>query len=129
MLPYNAKLTERSRQLRKNMTDAEMILWSKIKMKQLNGYQFLRQKPIGGYIIDFFCMKAKLVIEIDGGQHFLEDIVDYDKHRDKYLKSLGLTVLRFTNNDIQENIEGVMDIILENLRTKSPLIPLYKRGK
>ena len=83
MLPYNAKLKERSRQLRKNMTDAEIILWSKIRMKQLNGFQFFRQKPVGGYIADFFCMKAKLVIEVDGGQHYAEDVANYDKSRDK----------------------------------------------
>ncbi len=129
MLSYDAKLKGRSRQLRRNMTDAEIILWSKIRMKQLNGYQFFRQKPIGRYIADFFCMKVKLVIEIDGGQHFLTDIVEYDESRDKYLESLGLTVLRFTNTEIKENIEGVIDVILENLKAKSPLVPLYKRGK
>jgi very-short-patch-repair endonuclease len=111
------------------MTDAEIILWSKLRMKQLKGFQFFRQKPIGGYIADFFCMKAKIVIEIDGGQHFLDDVVEYDKSRDERLKSLGLKVLRFTNSEVKENIEGVIDIILDNLKAKSPLIPLYKRGK
>ncbi len=129
MLPYNAKLFERSRKLRKTMTDAEIILWSKIRMKQLKGFQFLRQKPVGGYIADFFCLKAMLVIEIDGSQHFSKDAALYDKSRDETLKSLGLTVLRFTNIDVRENIEGVTEIILENLEAKSPLVPLFKRGK
>jgi very-short-patch-repair endonuclease len=98
-------------------------------MKQLKGFQFFRQKPIGGYIADFFCMKAKLVIEIDGGHHFLKDAADYDQTRDERLKSLGLMVLRFTNTEVKENIEGVIETILDNLKAKSPLVPLYKRGK
>jgi very-short-patch-repair endonuclease len=129
VLPYNAKLVERSRKLRKHMTDTEIILWSKLRMKQLNGFRFYRQKPIDGYIADFFCMKAKLVIEIDGGQHFEEKAIEYDKKRDKKLKDIGLTILRFNNIDIKENIEGVIDVILDNLKSKSPLVPLYKRGK
>jgi very-short-patch-repair endonuclease len=74
-------------------------------------------------------MKAKLVIEIDGGQHFSEDIINYDQTRDKKLQSLGLKVLRFNNTEVLKNIDGVIDIILDNLETKSPLVPLYKRGK
>jgi very-short-patch-repair endonuclease len=111
------------------MTDAEVILWSKLRMKQLKNFHFFRQKPISGYIVDFFCMKAKLVIEIDGGQHFSEDIINYDQTRDKKLQSLGLKVLRFNNTEVLKNIDGVIDIILDNLETKSPLVPLYKRGK
>lgn len=129
MLSYNAKLLKRSRELRKQMTDTEIILWSKLRMKQPGGFQFLRQKPIGGYIVDFFCMKAKLVIEVDGGQHYEEDKKAYDISRDNKFKSLGLTVLRFTNTEINENIDGVVEKILDNLQAKSPLVPLYERGK
>jgi len=111
------------------MTDTEIILWSKIRMKQLKGFQFFRQKPIKGYIADFLCMKAKLVVEVDGGQHYTEETIKYDQARDQKFKSLGLTVLRFTNVDIKENIEGVVEVILNNLEAKSPLVPLYKRGK
>jgi very-short-patch-repair endonuclease len=129
VLPYNAKLLGRSRDLRKHMTDAEIILWSKLRMKQMNGFQFFRQKPIGGYIADFFCMKAKLVIEVDGGQHYLKKTMGYDRTRDQKLQDLGLTILRFTNVDIKENIDGVIEVILNSLKAKSPLVPLYKRGK
>lgn len=129
MLPYNAKLLSRARELRKHMTDTEIILWSKIRMKQLKGFQFFRQRPIKGYIADFFCGKAKLVVEVDGGQHYTEETIKYDQARDLKFKSLGLTVLRFTNVDIKENIEGVVEVILDNLQAKSPLVPLYKRGK
>jgi very-short-patch-repair endonuclease len=98
-------------------------------MKQLKGFQFNRQKPIGGYIADFFCMRAKLVIEVDGGQHYEKNNLDYDKARDNKFLALGLTTLRFTNIDIKENIDGVIQVILNNLEAKSPLIPLYERGK
>ncbi|MGP8081089.1 MAG: endonuclease domain-containing protein [Dehalococcoidales bacterium] len=104
-----------SRELRKNMTDAEIILWSKLRMKQLNNCQFYRQKIIGEYIVDFFCPKYKLVIEVDGGQHYSDEKLSADKNRDETLRSLGLKVLRFTNVDIFKNIEGVVIRILEYL--------------
>ena len=71
------------------MTDSERKLWSKIRRKQLKGFQFLRQRPIGNYIVDFSCPEAKLVIEVDGGQHFTETGIEKDNSRDKYLNSLG----------------------------------------
>jgi very-short-patch-repair endonuclease len=112
---YNRKLKKISQELRKSMTDAERLLWSKLRMKQLKGLMFSRQKPLGGYIADFYCHRAKLIIEVNGGQHFKDDNREYDRTRDEYLKSMGLTVLRFTNNDILDNIEGVVDIIEQKL--------------
>jgi very-short-patch-repair endonuclease len=97
------------------MTDAEIILWSKIRMKQLNNSQFYRQKIIGNYIVDFFCPKYHLIIEVDGGQHYSDEMLNADRDRDETLRSMGLTVLRFTNVDIFKNIEGVVPRILENL--------------
>ncbi len=111
MLPYNRNLKQYSRQLRENMTDAERRLWVKIRMKQLKGYQFYRQKPVGDYIVDFFCPRAKLVIEIDGSQHFSDETSQYDRVRDEYMSSLGLRVLRFTNTEVLGNIEGVVESI------------------
>jgi very-short-patch-repair endonuclease len=73
MLSYEENLKKPSRQLRHNMTNTERFLWSKLKMKQLNGYQFYKQKPIGNYIVDFYCPAAKMVIEVDGGQHFSDE--------------------------------------------------------
>jgi very-short-patch-repair endonuclease len=108
MLPYNENLKQRARQLRNNMTDAERYLWAKIRMRQLKGYQFYRQKPIGDYIIDFFCPRAKLVVEVDGSQHFSDETTEYDRIRDEYMRSLGLKVLRFTNTEVMTNIEGVI---------------------
>jgi very-short-patch-repair endonuclease len=97
------------------MTDAERRLWSAIRMKQIEGVRFYRQKPVGDYIVDFYCPKAKLVIEVDGGQHFSGEQLENDKNRDAYLLSLGLKVLRFNNNEVLKNLEGVVEVILENL--------------
>jgi len=125
MLPYNEKLKEISRQLRENMTDAERCLWAKIRMKQLQGYQFYRQKPIGDYIVDFFCPRARLVIELDGSHHLVGEMIEYDRIRDDYLSSLGLRVLRFTNTDVLTNIEGVV----ENIENEIPLSPPFSKGE
>jgi very-short-patch-repair endonuclease len=111
MLPYNKNLKQHSRQLRENMTDAEKHLWAKIRMKQLKGRQFYRQKPIGDYIVDFYCPKAKLAIEIDGSQHLSGEMTSYDRIRDEYLSSLGLRVLRFSNTDVLKHVEEVVESI------------------
>lgn len=115
MLLYNGKLKQYSRKLRSCMTDAERRLWSKLRMRQLNNAQFYRQKPIGNYIADFYCPEAKLVIEVDGGQHFTDEVRRYDEERDRCLCSLGLRVLRFSDTEVLKNIEGVVQVIVENL--------------
>ena len=118
-------LKQYSRQLRENMTDAERQLWAKIRVKQLKGHQFYRQKPIGDYIVDFFCPRAKLAIEIDGSHHLVGETIEYDRIRDDYLSSLGLRVLRFSNTDVLTNIEGVAKRIEE----KIPLNPPFSKGE
>ena len=99
------------------MTDAEKLLWSKVRRKQFRGHQFYRQRIIGNYIVDFYCPKSKLVIETDGGQHYSEVGVDTDRLRDNYITDLGLRVLRFTNLDVLQNIEGILEHINENLKS------------
>ena len=89
------------------MTDAEKRLWSKIRMRQMGGYQFYRQRAIGNYIVDFYCPKAKLVLEVDGGQHYSDEQIEIDKKRSSYLNKLGLKVMRFTNLDVLNNIDVV----------------------
>ena len=111
MLPYNESLKEYSRKLRRNMTDAEKLLWSKLRGRQLKGFQFNRQKPIGNYIVDFYCRKAKLVIEVEGSQHYQHDGREKDKVRDAYMSQLGLRVLRFSDRDVLVNIDGVFEVI------------------
>ncbi len=111
MLNYNKNLMELARELRKNMTDAEKLLWSRISRRQVSGYQFYRQRIIGDYIVDFYCPVARLVIEIDGGQHYHGEGRESDKTRDSQLANIGLKVLRFSNLDVLKNI----DIVLENI--------------
>lgn len=97
------------------MTDAERLLWSRIRRKQLKGYQFYRQKIIDNYIVDFYCPKTKLIIELDGGQHYEEQGLKRDKKRDAYLKNIGLKVLRFSDRDVFKNLNGVLQRIYEDL--------------
>jgi very-short-patch-repair endonuclease len=127
VLPYNKNLKNLARNLRKNMTDAERRLWSKIRRKQLKEFQFYRQKNIGDYIVDFYCPAAKLIIEIDGGQHYSEENIVKDEARDSFLNDLGFRVFRFSNSDVFNNIEGVVTKIYNHLK-KSPLPPFKKGG-
>ena len=115
MLPYNKSLKHYSRELRKDMTDAEKLLWSRIRRKQLKGCQFYRQKIIGNYIVDFYCSKSRMVIEIDGGQHYSIEGREKDRTRDGYMASNGIKVLRFSDRDVLENLNGVMEKIWSEL--------------
>ncbi|MFH1245190.1 MAG: DUF559 domain-containing protein [Candidatus Omnitrophota bacterium] len=115
MLHYDKWLKQYSRQLRKNMTNTETVLWSKLRGKQLKGYPFYRQKPIGNFIVDFYCPKGKLIIELDGGQHYSEGGKAKDQERDKYLEGTGLSILRFSDREVFENISGVLEKIWSRL--------------
>jgi very-short-patch-repair endonuclease len=118
---------ERARRLRKNMTDAERALWRYLRLRQLDGYKFRRQVPIGPYIADFVCLKAMLVIEVDGGQH--ADAVAYDSRRDEFMRGQGYGILRFWNNEVLSNIAGVWDVIASEIdarhRAAAPPIPTF----
>lgn len=105
-LPYKRKLTNLARQNRSNPSPAEKKIWYEVLCrKQLKGYKFTRQKPLGGYIVDFYCSKLQLVIEIDGDSH--TENKEYDKTRTEVLSQLGLRVLRYTNHGVCNNIEAV----------------------
>jgi very-short-patch-repair endonuclease len=108
MQPYNQKLIINSRTLRSEMTDAEQLLWKRVRFKQVRGLPFYRQKPLLAFIVDFYCPKAKLVIELDGSQHFEEAHRVADAERDGALTGLGLRVLRFDNRQVLTEIESVM---------------------
>jgi very-short-patch-repair endonuclease len=97
------------------MTDAERLLWSQVRRKQLNNYQFYRQKNLGNYIVDFYCPAGKLIIELDSGQHYTEKGMKKDEIRDHYLDSLGFTVLRFSDREVLKNLEGVIEKIHDHL--------------
>lgn len=132
MKPYNNNLKQASRNLRNNMTDAEKLLWSRLRNKQILGLQFYRQKPILNFIVDFYCPAANLVIECDGGQHFTQEGLEADLIRDEALAQLGLKVLRFDNGQVMGQIDDVVEVIyrycLEVLSKESPKIPLFQRG-
>jgi len=102
-------MKERARSLRKRLTDAERLLWSRLRNHQLAGYKIRRQQVMGVYIVDFVCLEPKLIIELDGGQHATQ--IEYDAKRSSYLNSLGFKVLRFWNNDVLSNLESVLESI------------------
>lgn len=104
---------QRSRQLRRNMTDAERLLWRALRKEQAGGYKFRRQHPCRRFILDFGCLDAKLIIEVDGGQH--SEQAEYDQERVIWLEEQGFRVLRFWNNDVLSNTEAVRQTIWQAL--------------
>jgi very-short-patch-repair endonuclease len=125
------KAVQRARELRKNPTDTERKLWHHIRDKQLDNFRFRRQRPIGKYIVDFICLEANLVIELDGGQH--AEQLQYDAERTKYLTAQGLHVLRYWNNDVMQNIAGVLEDIrtalIQRVSLSTPSRPSPREGK
>jgi very-short-patch-repair endonuclease len=111
MLSYNPNLKERARTLRSDMTEGEMRLWACLRRKQVEGVPFYRQKPIGEYIADFYAPRARLVVEVDGAQHVEPDHAKDDAERDAYLAGEGLLVLRFSNQQILQELDGVVAAI------------------
>ena len=130
MLRYRSDLKQTARKLRSDMTDAERLLWSRLRGKQILGVQFYRQKPIGPYVVDFHAPAAKLVVEVDGSQHFKEAGQLRDRKRDAYLESQGQHVLRFDNLQAMKETEAVLETIhgVVGARLKSPPAPLLQRG-
>jgi very-short-patch-repair endonuclease len=120
MLPYNKNLVEIAKALRKNMTPAEKYLWERIRHSSL-GCMFFRQKPIGEYIVDFYSSKANLIIEVDGGIHLGIEAKRNDSLRDEYMHSLELTVLRFTNSQVLNDTDKVVEKIVSQIRLNPPL--------
>jgi len=126
---YNPKRKALSRELRKKSTLSEVLLWKIVKGKKIKGYQFMRQKPIGDYIVDFFCSKLKLVIEIDGISH--NDKSESDQIRQQKLESMGLSVLRFYEWDVKKDIHAVVaavEVWIEKFekKTQPPVSPFSK---
>ncbi len=112
---YNRNyLKSRRKELRNNSTKAEIILWKYLKSSQLEGRKFRRQQSIGNYIVDFYCPKERLVIELDGEVHFNKDAIEYDKLRTEYLESKFIKVIRFENKEVIYNIEKVLKTISNN---------------
>jgi very-short-patch-repair endonuclease len=111
IIPYNPKLKEFAKQLRKNSTQSEIKLWKALKGKQLNGFDFHRQKPLLDYIVDFYCAELSLVIELDGYSHHLEETQQKDQLKQKHLEEAGLSVLRFADSEVMNDLESVMRVL------------------
>jgi very-short-patch-repair endonuclease len=105
------ELRRKSRNLRNNMTRSEIILWSRIRSRQIDGYKFRRQYPILDFITDFYCHDLKLIIEVDGDVHTLPDIIDNDDYRDKMLRNNGYHVIHFTNHEIETDLNNSLSKI------------------
>ncbi len=116
---YNKNLTELARQNRKNPTPAETRMWSDVlRMRQLSSYKFLRQKPIANFIVDFYCAELRLVIEIDGHDH--AEKAQNDLERTRTLNRLGLVVVRYRNNEVMCNLEGVYEDLVARIQNLTP---------
>ncbi len=113
-------LFEFAKKLRDNPTDAEAFLWIFLQSNQLKGYRFKRQHPVKYFIADFYCHKAKLVIEVDGGYHTIPEQYEYDSNRDIELTQLGIKVLRFTNEEVLFEIDKVLEVIKKELNQTMP---------
>ncbi len=118
MLPYPAEHKLLARELRKNMTEAEQILWKRLRRKQILGAPFYRQKPLAQFIVDFYCAAAMLVIELDGSQHYTPDAQQYDVVRTQTLEAMGLRVLRFDNQQVLQELETVIEAIFAEVEAR-----------
>ena len=122
-MPYNPRLKERARYLRQHMTRAEVRLWQQLKARQMEGYDFDRQRPIDEYIVDFFCKDLMLAIEVDGITHDSAMGQQSDQRRQQRLEALGVRFLRFQDEEVKQNLEGVLAVIREWVRKNDPPRP------
>ena len=123
----SSKLRSNARALRKNSTDAERLLWAALRDHRLNGAGFRRQVPIENYIADFICHAARLVIELDGGQHFSDQSEQADAVRSAVIEAKGFQVLRFSNHDVMTNRAGVLETIAAAVAERAPTLPLPRK--
>jgi very-short-patch-repair endonuclease len=120
---------EVARRLRRSRTEAERALWWELRKLKPQGYKFRQQVPIDPYVVDFACLAARLIIEVDGGTHSTEVEIERDQHRQHYLEQQGFVVLRFWNDDVRSDIEAVMDKIVHLLEsTPTPAPPRKGEG-
>ena len=126
----SSRLRANARTLRRNSTDAERMLWSELRDHRLNGAGFRRQVPVDNYVADFVCHAAKLIIELDGGQHFSDQGERADAKRSAVIEAKGFQVLRFSNHDVMTNRAGVLETIATAVATRAPTLTLpRKRGR
>jgi very-short-patch-repair endonuclease len=118
IIPYNPELKYLAKELRKNMTLSEVLLWNELKQKQMLGYDFDRQRPINNFIVDFYCKDLSLAIEIDGDTHIYS--YDYDEERQRILETLGVHFLRFDDIEVKKNMNNVLRVIEDWINTIKP---------
>jgi len=111
MFPVRRQISPHAARLRRDMTEAERLVWDRLRNRQLSGFKFRRQVTIGPFVVDFLCPEAKLIVEIDGGQHS----VDKDAARSAYLEGQGYRIFRFWNHEVMSNLEGVLQAIANAL--------------
>ena len=121
IIHYNPKLKVLAAQLRSRGTKSEILLWNQLKGSQVNGFRFIRQKPIGDYIVDFYCKEVGLVIELDGLSHQSNEVMDLDERKQSYLESIGLKVIRFEDEDVIRDLPNVMRVIEYTALSLKPL--------
>ena len=118
IIPYNPELKQLARELRKNMTLSEVLLWNELKNKQILGYDFDRQRPIGNFIVDFYCKELSLAIEIDGDTHIYK--YDYDDERQHSLENLGVNFIRFEDIEVKKNMNNVLRVLEDWIKRNQP---------
>jgi very-short-patch-repair endonuclease len=118
IIPYNPDLKDLAKELRRNMTLSEVLLWNELKHKQMSGYDFDRQRPIGNFIVDFYCKDLFLAIEIDGDTHIYRN--DYDEERQRVLEKLGVHFLKFEDIEVKKNMNNVLRVIEEWININEP---------
>ncbi len=121
MRQYKKQILIFSKNLRQHLIMQEQKLWYYLRAGRFNRIKFKRQVPIGSYIVDFYCAEKKLAIEVDGGQHADQVVINYDYERSKFIESIGITVIRFWNTDVDNNIEGVLEEIRKVTTSPVPL--------
>jgi very-short-patch-repair endonuclease len=126
IIPYNSELKELAKELRRNMTLSEVLLWNELKQSKMLGFDFDRQRPIGNYIVDFYCKDLSLAIEIDGDTHIYK--YDYDKDRQKELEKLGIRFLRFEDIEVKKNMLNVLRVIEDWIEKNKPTLNPSQEG-
>jgi very-short-patch-repair endonuclease len=132
VIHYRKGLKAAGRSLRRNLTEAEQLLWGRVRMKQILRVQFFRQRPLGNFIVDFFAPRAKLVVEVDGSQHLTDSGINQDPKKEEYLNRKGFLVLHFNNSEVLKRTESVMEVIfrevLERVTPEIPPLPPLEKG-
>ena len=121
IIHYNPKLKALAAQLRSHGTQSEILLWNQLKGSQMNGFRFIRQKPIGDFIVDFYCKEVGLVIELDGLSHQCDEVMDADERKQCYLESIGLKVIRFEDEEVVYDMPNVLRVIEHAILSLKPL--------